>query len=79
MSKECIYRCPRIDRQIEDINPELYAPVMVEGVLEACQNSYDCPGPTKETQEVTVGLFKRRQILRDVYICGLDQEPPVIQ
>lgn len=88
MAVECMRKCPRMQEIRKGIDKDNFwsGPMIVHpdvlssypGVsklLDAAEDTYDCPGPRLETQTfVEKPLFgKPRTVERQVWVCGLEE------
>ncbi|MCX6727885.1 MAG: hypothetical protein NTX11_03685 [Candidatus Saccharibacteria bacterium] len=73
MSKECIQNCPAVLEAIENYPEGGHPSVAMAEVLQACVESYSCPGPREGIIESKVGIFRNRTVSELGYICGLPE------
>lgn len=87
MTKECLGKCPRIQKILNEtetnnflsgpmpLHPDLLSSdSAAERLLEAAEDSYDCPGPKKVRVKVTKGILRIRTVTETRWVCGLDKE-----
>lgn len=78
MAKECITNCPRVLAAEKDVrsNWNAGAAFTIDGdtdrLINACEATYDCHGPTVQPVEVVKGIFRKRIEIEEQTVCGLE-------
>jgi hypothetical protein len=81
MSKECIDKCPKIKKLLDEISSEYIYPIQnkfydknsaLSRLVIAVKESYDCKGPGTCMKEVTKGIFRKTTKMEEQTTCRLD-------